>query len=329
MVDNRTMEELLQAPTDGDVPNDVIKLMMFPYSLEGNARVWLLTPYISLTDKDMQKSKDPQVPIAPTTTEQRLARKNELKARGTLLMALPDKHQLKFNIHKDAKSLMEAFKKRFSANKETKIVQKTHLKQHYENFTGSSSESLDQIHNRLQKLIRQLKILVESLSQEDINLKFLRSLPTEWRTHTLIWRNKTDLKDQSLDDMFNSLKIYEAESDVSMPTSPVYDSFQVNEEPTNYTLMALTSSSSSSFDNEEASCSKACTKAYATLQYHNDKLTNDLRKSQFDVLSYKTGLESVEARLVVCQQNEKVFEEDIKLLKLDAMLRDNALVDPS
>nr|GFC02786.1 ribonuclease H-like domain-containing protein [Tanacetum cinerariifolium] len=35
---------------------------------------------------------------------------------------------------------------------------------------------------------------------EDINLKFLRILPTEWRTHTLIWRNKTDLEEQSLDD---------------------------------------------------------------------------------------------------------------------------------
>nr|GEZ40720.1 ribonuclease H-like domain-containing protein [Tanacetum cinerariifolium] len=75
----------------------------------------------------------------------------------------------------------------------------------------SSSESLDQIHDRLQKLISQLEILGESLSQEDINLKFLRSLLTEWRTHTLILRNKTDLEEQSLDDLFNSLKIYEAE----------------------------------------------------------------------------------------------------------------------
>nr|GEU77612.1 reverse transcriptase domain-containing protein [Tanacetum cinerariifolium] len=40
MADNRTMKELLQASTEGDVPNDVIKLMMFPYSIEGNARVW-------------------------------------------------------------------------------------------------------------------------------------------------------------------------------------------------------------------------------------------------------------------------------------------------
>nr|GEU95626.1 retrotransposon protein, putative, Ty1-copia subclass [Tanacetum cinerariifolium] len=123
------------------------------------------------------------VPVAPTTAEHRLARKNELKARGTLLMALPDKHQLKFNIHKDAKTLMEAIEK------------------------------------RLQKLICQLEILGETLSQKDINLKFLRSLPTEWRTHTLIWRNKTDLEEQSLDDLFNSLKTYEADVKSSSSTS--------------------------------------------------------------------------------------------------------------
>nr|GFC85274.1 hypothetical protein [Tanacetum cinerariifolium] len=134
-------------------------------------------------------------------------------------MALPDKHQLKFSIHKDAKSLLEAIKKRFGGNKETKKVQKTLLKQHYKNFSGTSFESLDQIYDRLQNLISQLEILGESLSQEDINLKFLRSFPLEWRTHTLIWRNKADLEDQSLDDLFNNLKIYEAEVKSSSSTS--------------------------------------------------------------------------------------------------------------
>nr|GFB33641.1 hypothetical protein [Tanacetum cinerariifolium] len=100
----------------------------------------------------------------------------------------------------------------------------------------------------------------------------------------------------------------------------------VEEEPTNYALMAFTSLSSSSSDHEVASYSKACTKAYATLQSHYDKLTNVLRKYQFDVISYKTGLEYIEARLLIYQQNETVFEEDIKLLKLDVQLRDNALV---
>nr|GEY07653.1 hypothetical protein [Tanacetum cinerariifolium] len=61
------------------------------------------------------------------------------------------------------------------------------------------------------KLVSQLEIHGVSLSHEDVNLKFLRSLPSKWNTHTLIWRNNTDLEDKSLDDLFNSLKIYESE----------------------------------------------------------------------------------------------------------------------
>nr|GFC60236.1 ribonuclease H-like domain-containing protein [Tanacetum cinerariifolium] len=82
-------------------------------------------------------------PVSPTTAEQRLARKNELKVCGTLLMDLPDKHQLKFNSHQDSKTLMEAIEKRFGGNTETKKAQKTLLKQQYENFLVSSTESLD------------------------------------------------------------------------------------------------------------------------------------------------------------------------------------------
>nr|GEU51206.1 hypothetical protein [Tanacetum cinerariifolium] len=63
---------------------------------------------------------------------------------------------------------------------EHRLTRKNELK-----ARGSSNESLDQIHDRLQKLISQLEILRISLSHEDINLK--------------------------LDDLFNSLKIYEAE----------------------------------------------------------------------------------------------------------------------
>nr|GEX62865.1 hypothetical protein [Tanacetum cinerariifolium] len=102
-------------------------------------------------------------------------------------MALPDKHHLKFNIHKDVKSLTYSIEKRYG-------------------------ESLDQIiYDRIQKLISQLEILDETISQKDINLKFLRSLPSEWKTHILIWINKADLEEQRLDDLFNNLKIYEAE----------------------------------------------------------------------------------------------------------------------
>ncbi|GJT51493.1 hypothetical protein Tco_0977650 [Tanacetum coccineum] len=95
----------------------------------------------------------------PTTTEEKLARKNELKERGTLLMALLNEHQLKFNTYKCSKTLMEAIEKRFGGNKESKKIQKTLLKQQFENFNRSSSEGLDQTYDRLQKLISQLEIL--------------------------------------------------------------------------------------------------------------------------------------------------------------------------
>nr|GEZ49508.1 hypothetical protein [Tanacetum cinerariifolium] len=134
--------------------------------------------------------------VAPTTTEQKLARKNELKARGTLLMALTDKHQLKFNSHKDAKTLMEAIKKRFGGNTETKKVQKTLLKQQFDNFSGSSSEGLHQIHDRLQNLVSQLEIHRVSLSQEDVNLKFLCS--TESHNLTFVSSTPTDSTNDSV-----------------------------------------------------------------------------------------------------------------------------------
>nr|GEX99557.1 hypothetical protein [Tanacetum cinerariifolium] len=130
-------------------------------------------PILNLDEFDLWKMRIEQYFLMTDyslSTEQKLARRNELKARGTLLMALPDKHQLKFNSHKDAKTLMEAIEKRFGGNTKTKKVQKTLLKQQFENFTGSSSENLDQIHDRLQKLVSQLEIHEVSLSQEDVNL---------------------------------------------------------------------------------------------------------------------------------------------------------------
>nr|GEW49832.1 hypothetical protein [Tanacetum cinerariifolium] len=85
------------------------------------------------------------------------------------------------------------------------------FKKAFENADSSSRVELIPSKIKLQKLISQLEIHEVSLSQEDVNLKFLQSLPSEWKTHTLIWRNKTDLEEQSLDDLFNSLKIYEVE----------------------------------------------------------------------------------------------------------------------
>ncbi|GJT57462.1 hypothetical protein Tco_0992516 [Tanacetum coccineum] len=123
--------------------------------------------------------------IPPTSVEEKAQRKAELKARSTLLMVLPNEHQLKFNSYKDAKTLMQAIDNKFRGNAATKKTHKNLLKQQYENFPASNTEMIEQTYERLQKLISQLEMHGEVISQEDIN--------------------------QNLDDLFNNLKAYESE----------------------------------------------------------------------------------------------------------------------
>nr|GEW87565.1 reverse transcriptase domain-containing protein [Tanacetum cinerariifolium] len=268
-------------------------------------------------------------PLAPTTAEQRLARKNELKARGTLLMALPDKHQLKFNTQKDAKTLMEAIDKRLKIY-EAEVKSSSSASTSTQNIAFVSSQTTDSTNEPVSVVA---SVSAASAKVPVFVLPNVDTLSND-RTGRNLGANGTTVMgfDMSKVKYYNCHMRRHFARECRSPKDtrrnvPVKTHRRnVEEEPTNYAFMAFTSSSSSSLDNEVASCFKTCTKAYATLQTHCDKLTTDLRKSQFDVLYYKTGLESVEARLLVYQQNETVFEEDIKLLKLDVELRDNALV---
>nr|GEV39916.1 hypothetical protein [Tanacetum cinerariifolium] len=107
-------------------------------------------------------------PVAPTTAEQKLARKNELKARVTLLMALPDKHQLKFNSHKDAKTLMEAIEKHFRGNTKTK------------KFWNTASVKRSGDVTRLQALVDKKKIVIsEVVIREILQLDDAEEFPTQ------------------------------------------------------------------------------------------------------------------------------------------------------
>ncbi|GKA55158.1 retrovirus-related pol polyprotein from transposon TNT 1-94 [Tanacetum coccineum] len=121
-----------------------------------------------------------------TSVEEKAQRRAELKARSTLLMALPNEHQLKFNSYKDAKTLMQAIENIFGGNTATKKTQKNLLKQQYENFAASIVEVIEQTYERIQKLISQLEMHGEVIPQEDINQKFLRSLSQEWTMHTIV-----------------------------------------------------------------------------------------------------------------------------------------------
>ncbi|GJU99009.1 putative ribonuclease H-like domain-containing protein [Tanacetum coccineum] len=144
-----------------------------------------------------------------TSAEDKGQRRLEVKARSTLIMGISNENHLKFNSIKDAKLLLEAVEKRFGGNAATKKTQRNILKQQYENFTAPRSEMLDETFDRLQKLVSQLDLLDEKLSQEDVNQKLLRSLSPEWNTHVVVWRNKVELETMSMDDLYKNLKVYE------------------------------------------------------------------------------------------------------------------------
>nr|GEV53141.1 hypothetical protein [Tanacetum cinerariifolium] len=140
-------------------------------------------------------------------------------------VAIPYEHLLKFHSIKDAKSLWEAIKIRFGGNKLSKKMHNTILKQQYENFVASRSEGVDKTYDMFQKLISQLELNGEVISQEDANIKLLRSLHLTWNNIALIVRNKPDIETLSMDDLYNNLKVYETE--IKGQSSSGFNSYNV------------------------------------------------------------------------------------------------------
>nr|GEU91889.1 hypothetical protein [Tanacetum cinerariifolium] len=266
------------------------------------------------------------------------------QARGTLLMALPNEHQLKFNSYKTAKSLMEAIEKRFKPDLETL--------------------SMDDLYNNLK--IYEAEVMSSQLDNEDlkqIDPDDLEEIDLKWQMAMLTMRARRFLQktgrnlgvkgtetigfDRTKVEWYNFHKRghftreckapkhqYNRNREALKRNVPVKDttsnalvpecdglgynwSDQDQDGPTNFALMDYTSLSSSSSDSKVSSCSKACLKSYETLKEHYDNLTKDFNKSEFNLGAYKAGLESVVARLEVYKKNEAIFEDDIKILKLD------------
>ncbi|GKB33455.1 putative ribonuclease H-like domain-containing protein, partial [Tanacetum coccineum] len=105
----------------------------------------------------------------PSTAKEKTCKKNDVKARSLLLMALPNEHQLTFD--------------------------------------------------QLQKLVSRFAILGVVTPPEDLNVKFLRSLPSKWDTHVVVWMNKPDFDTMGLDDLYNNFKIVEQKVKKSVGTN--------------------------------------------------------------------------------------------------------------
>ncbi|GJZ14615.1 hypothetical protein Tco_0550292 [Tanacetum coccineum] len=119
-----------------------------------------------VTGEGSAKKKGRTVAI---TIEDMQKRRNDVKARTTLLLALPDEHQLRFSKYDNAKELWEAILKTFGGNEATKKTKKNQLKQQYGNFKAKGSETLEQTFNRLQAIVSHLEFMDVPIEQDDLN----------------------------------------------------------------------------------------------------------------------------------------------------------------
>nr|GEV92527.1 hypothetical protein [Tanacetum cinerariifolium] len=268
-------------------------------------------------------------PVAPTTAEQKLARKNELKARGSSLEILDQIHdrlqklvsQLEIHGRNKADLEEQSLDDLFNSLKiyEAEVKHSSSTGSITQNLafmsfsnTDSTTESVSaaaSVSAVCAKMPVSSLLNVDSLSNAVIysfiaNQSFIPQLDNkdlkqidghferECRSPNDSRRNgaaKPQRRNVPVETSTSNALVSQYDGVGS------YDcNFQAEEEPANYTLMDFSSSSSFS-DNEVVSCSKACSKAYAQLHSQYDKLTVDFRKSQFDVISYQTGLESVES----------------------------------
>ncbi|GJT47368.1 putative ribonuclease H-like domain-containing protein [Tanacetum coccineum] len=197
----------------------------FPYLKKGEYDIWAMKMQNYITNSDLPcwnivlngnsrkkttKDSNGNIKICPpVSAEEHLAVQRETKARTTLLTALPDDHMGDFYHLDDAKEIWLAIKARFGGNEESKKMQKSFLKQEFEEFKITEAEGLHTGYDKFQKILSQMNTLKVRPENEDVNLKFLRALPPSWSQVTLVLKTKGGLEYLSFDDLYNKLKSLE------------------------------------------------------------------------------------------------------------------------
>ncbi|KAJ9565362.1 hypothetical protein OSB04_001328 [Centaurea solstitialis] len=184
-----TQETVLVSKVPMLKPNefDMWKIRIRQYMLLTDYGMWEVVENGPGTDEEAAEggARPP-----PRSDADRKRRQTEMKALSTMLLAIPNEYQHLFSSCTDAKALWTALEKRFSRTKSTKRNQKAILKQQYENFTSLKNESMTQTFDRFNKLIGELATVDVKMDKDD---------------------TRDDLEDKELEDLYNDLRIFEAE----------------------------------------------------------------------------------------------------------------------
>nr|GEV58753.1 ribonuclease H-like domain-containing protein [Tanacetum cinerariifolium] len=154
-------------------------------------------------------SKGRIIILPPVSFEEHVAVQRETKARTLLLQSLPEDHMADFHHLDDAREIWLAVKARFGGNEESKKMRKTVLKHEFSEFSVSEEEGLHKGYDRFQKILSQLNQMHEKPDNDDVNIKFLRSLPPSWSQVALTLKKREGLEYLSFDYLYNKLRSLE------------------------------------------------------------------------------------------------------------------------
>ncbi|GJW58912.1 retrovirus-related pol polyprotein from transposon TNT 1-94 [Tanacetum coccineum] len=362
--------------------------------------------------------------LPPTTLEEKAQKRLEMKAISTLMMGIPNEHQLKFNSIKDAKSLLEALeilgKKISQEDVNQKLLRSlspewnTHavvwrnkpeletisMYDLYKNLkvyepevkgtsssstntqnmafvssnnTGTTNEPVSTTHG-VSAASTQTNVVkltnVDNLSDDVICALFtsqpnspqlanedlqqlhpndLEEMDLRWKMAMLTMRARKFLKNtrrkqllmckalrnqdnMNMESLRRSVLVETVTSNALISCDGLggYDwSDQAKERPTNYALMAYSSSSSDFKVSNDSTCSKTCLETGEVIKSHNGQLLKDLKKSQLMALAYKTELrkklEKAQQEKDSIQLNVDKFEHASKSLNkiIECQIVDN------
>nr|GEV94586.1 hypothetical protein [Tanacetum cinerariifolium] len=194
-----------------------------------------------------------EVPI--TTAKEKAQRILEVKGRSTLMMGIPNEHQLKFNSIKDAKKLL--------------------------NKVDLDTMSMDDLYNNLKLYEPKVKGISSSNSSTQ-NMDFMSSSNNNTSSTNRVVNTAHGVSTAST--QINSAY----STNIDNLSDAVVCVFFAEEGPNN-ALMAFSSSSSDLEIFNDSTCKKSCLETVKLLKSQNDQLLKDLKKSALMVLGYKTG----------------------------------------
>ncbi|GKC09483.1 hypothetical protein Tco_1001093 [Tanacetum coccineum] len=280
-------------------------------NMSGNHALWEVIVNGDSVTPVASASAGTEGPIPPKTAEQKLARKNELKAKSTLMLAILDEHLLNlppawnnialimrnksdldelsmYDLHNNLKVYEAEIKGQSSSSSNSQNVAFVSS-----DNTSSTSEAVNTAHDLDNEDLEQ----IDTNDLEEMDLKCQVAMVTI-RVKRFIKKTGRNLNFNGKETVgFDKTKV----ECYNCHRRGGYDwSFQVEEGPTNFALMAFTSHGLSSSDSKREA----------------------LNKSNLEIIGYQIGLESLEVRIVVHEKNESVYEEKIEFLNYDVQVKD-------